>query len=202
MPESSVPILSLSEKRKAKARAYYRRHREERKAYGIKYYARKREQALAYYYAKKSGAIAPRKSATDEEIREKRRNYAKSSYHKIKDDKDFIEKRKKKDRKYKQSHKEKIRIYSRNRRAKMEQITFNDLTDEQWIYIVKAYKYICVYCLKKFKFNKLTRDHLTPISHGGAHTVSNIVPACLSCNARKGTRGVLRPVQPLLLSIT
>ena len=45
-------------------------------------------------------------------------------------------------------------------------------------------------------------DHLTPLSKGGSHTVSNIVPACRPCNSRKGVKEVLRPVQPLLITVS
>lgn len=31
-------------------------------------------------------------------------------------------------------------------------------------------------------------DHIEPLYWGGAHTVENIVPACLSCNRSKGPR--------------
>ena len=31
----------------------------------------------------------------------------------------------------------------------------------------------------------LQRDCLLPISHGGRYTVSNVVPACASCNTSK-----------------
>ena len=45
---------------------------------------------------------------------------------------------------------------------------------------------------------RLTMDHITPISKGGAHTASNIVPACQSCNSKKNNRAPLKPVQPIL----
>ncbi len=34
----------------------------------------------------------------------------------------------------------------------------------------------------------LTRDHLVPLSRGGANTWTNVVTACSTCNTRKGNR--------------
>jgi 5-methylcytosine-specific restriction endonuclease McrA len=33
-------------------------------------------------------------------------------------------------------------------------------------------------------------EHQTPWSDGGTHALSNLVPACRSCNARKGTKSL------------
>ena len=74
-----------------------------------------------------------------------------------------------------------------------------DLTYEQWVEIQAAWGHRCAYCHKK---TKLTMDHLTPVSEGGNHTASNIVPACRSCNAKKHTGPVPTPIQPLLLTVT
>lgn len=47
----------------------------------------------------------------------------------------------------------------------------------------------CAYCGKTTrKGERLTRDHLVPVSQGGATTQRNIVPACASCNASKGAK--------------
>lgn len=46
---------------------------------------------------------------------------------------------------------------------------------------------------------RLTKDHSTPLSKGSAHTLTNVVPACQSCNSKKHTGPPLKPVQPLLL---
>lgn len=47
----------------------------------------------------------------------------------------------------------------------------------------------CAYCGKTTrKGERLTRDHLVPVSHGGTTTQRNIVPACSSCNSSKGAK--------------
>jgi len=35
-----------------------------------------------------------------------------------------------------------------------------------------------------------TRDHVVPVSRGGSNASLNLVPACLSCNSRKGNRTI------------
>lgn len=49
----------------------------------------------------------------------------------------------------------------------------------------KANKH-CVYCGKHSR--ELTTDHYVPISKGGLHVVSNLVPCCRQCNSSKGAR--------------
>jgi len=62
----------------------------------------------------------------------------------------------------------------------------NTLTSQEWIDILKEYKFRCAYCGCEFDlFNKPTRDHVIPISKGGHNTKENIVPACQSCNSKK-----------------
>lgn len=80
----------------------------------------------------------------------------------------------------------------------------NDFTGDQWEQVKEHYGQRCVYCPPscwwcQHQKHTLTIDHITPLSEGGAHTLSNIVPACRSCNGKKGARGVLVPIQPLLL---
>jgi len=86
---------------------------------------------------------------------------------------------------------------TRQRRARVAGASVNDFTKAQWQEMQEAYDHRCVYCGKRAK-GHLTQDHLTPLSQGGAHTATNIVPACRSCNSAKGNRAVLSPVQPVL----
>ena len=92
---------------------------------------------------------------------------------------------------------DKLRAISARRRARKVNAPVNNLTAAQWEAIKVHYKYRCVYCGKKPK--RLTQDHLTPLSKGGGHTASNVVPACRSCNSQKHAGPPLTPVQPLLL---
>lgn len=50
----------------------------------------------------------------------------------------------------------------------------------------------CQYCAKSFPTRELTIDHIVPRVIGGLHSWSNLVCACVRCNARKGGR---TPVQ-------
>lgn len=54
---------------------------------------------------------------------------------------------------------------------------------------------ICHYCQKKFSSNKLTLDHIVPVSRGGKSTKGNIVPSCFDCNQKKKFK---TPVEMLL----
>jgi len=75
-----------------------------------------------------------------------------------------------------------------NRRVREKNI-INTLTTQEWIDILKKYKYRCAYCGCKFDlFNRPTKDHIVPISKGGDNVKENIAPACRSCNSRKGNK--------------
>lgn len=71
------------------------------------------------------------------------------------------------------------------RRARILAAPVNDFTSLQWEQLKRDFQFRCAYCNRK---RKLTRDHVIPLSKGGAHTLSNIVPACQSCNSSKGTK--------------
>jgi 5-methylcytosine-specific restriction endonuclease McrA len=47
---------------------------------------------------------------------------------------------------------------------------------------------VCMYCSTHFMARDLTRDHITPISQGGADVWQNVAAACRRCNNHKGGR--------------
>lgn len=60
-------------------------------------------------------------------------------------------------------------------------------THQQWKEAVIFFGGTCCYCGRTMrKGERLTRDHLEPVSDGGASTQDNIVPACGACNSSKG----------------
>ncbi len=95
------------------------------------------------------------------------------------------------------THKEETMERVHRRRSRILNAPVCDLTIKQWEFIKFLYNFRCVYCGAKPRI--LTKDHIIPLSNGGSHTASNIVPACKSCNSKKNTGPVLRPVQPVLL---
>ena len=47
---------------------------------------------------------------------------------------------------------------------------------------------LCLYCGFQFHHSDLSRDHITPLSHGGANAWGNVVTACKRCNNHKAGR--------------
>jgi 5-methylcytosine-specific restriction endonuclease McrA len=77
----------------------------------------------------------------------------------------------------------KVKEYFDRRRCWKYEAPVNDLTHSDWLAILEEYGNRCFYCGTQ---ERLTRDHVMPLSRGGSHTRVNIVPACWSCNSRKG----------------
>ena len=46
----------------------------------------------------------------------------------------------------------------------------------------------CLYCGQRFSSSLLSRDHVRPISQGGADAWTNVVTACVRCNNHKACR--------------
>ena len=156
--------------------------------YGVSYHAANRERDNARHSAynaanreKLKQLHAANYAANIEEEREKRRDYYKNNP-------------------------EVAKASASRRRARKAGAPINDLTDDQWKEILVAFKNRCVYCpdncwrCRQHKHD-LTQDHIIPLSKGGSHTKTNVVPACGSCNRKKHAGPPLKPVQPLLFTI-
>jgi hypothetical protein len=64
--------------------------------------------------------------------------------------------------------------------------------------VLTAHRGLCVYCGK----SATTLDHEEPVADNGADIWWNFVPACASCNSRKGKRTARRWVADMDLSYT
>ena len=107
---------------------------------------------------------------------------------------------------YRLDNPEIIKAANRRHNARKRGAVINDFTNAQWIELQAVYHHQCAYCPPgckacRNKTHKLTQDHITPLSKGGDHTASNIVPACAQCNRIKSAGAPLIPVQPLLLTV-
>jgi 5-methylcytosine-specific restriction endonuclease McrA len=90
--------------------------------------------------------------------------------------------------KYPERAKESARIRTRKHEALKYSALGKGITLIQWKQICDEYINRCVYCGRK---TKLEIDHIVPLSQGGFHDISNIVPACRSCNGSKNKKSLL-----------
>ena len=58
---------------------------------------------------------------------------------------------------------------------------------DSWQYVLAFYHYSCAYCAADHWDHQ---DHCKPLSRGGRHHISNVVPSCARCNYGKGTRTI------------
>ena len=84
-----------------------------------------------------------------------------------------------------EKHKLQMRMDVKRRKARKKGATICDFTAAQWEQMKADHNHQCFYC--KEQPNALTQDHCIPLSRNGNHTASNIVPACMPCNGKKGT---------------
>jgi 5-methylcytosine-specific restriction endonuclease McrA len=83
------------------------------------------------------------------------------------------------------------------RKARIRGAGGDGVNVDEWAEICKAHEYCCAYC--GCKFEKLTRDHVIPVSRGGPDSCTNVVPACHACNSSKKDRD--KPMTPMHMEI-
>jgi|WetSurMetagenome_2_1015567.scaffolds.fasta_scaffold48889_4 5-methylcytosine-specific restriction endonuclease McrA len=77
----------------------------------------------------------------------------------------------------------KLRIFRRRamkRSATIHPVTVSDLRKK-----AEKFNWLCYYC-KSRKYE--CWDHAVPLIRGGSHSIDNLVPACNTCNLKKGTK--------------
>ncbi len=90
---------------------------------------------------------------------------------------------------WRKSNRHRVREYNRTSRARRKNPLVNDLTVDQWRQIVAYFCMLCAYCGEALI--QLTQDHIVPLSKGGGHTESNVVPACGHCNSVKRDKNLI-----------
>lgn len=87
------------------------------------------------------------------------------------------------------------RVLTQQRRIARAKGIENTLTDAEWLEIVAKYGGRCLCCGRTDR--PLTRDHVIPLTKGGALSVDNVQPLCGPCNSSKKTKVIdYRPVEP------
>ena len=197
---------------KASQRAHYETHKEERKAKSRDRYHSNPQKSNAQNKAWRESHPEEVKQYM-EEHREQRNAQSHAWYVEHVDERraynsthytEHADEHAAKNKRFHQTHPGKASEYSNRRRALKQGAALNDFTDTQWQAMKAAYGHQCVYCPLICKAcqkqtHRLTQDHITPLSKGGPNTLTNIVPACQSCNSKKRAGAPLVPVQPLLL---
>ena len=123
-------------------------------------------------------------AANPEKFRERRRQYKINNCDQIREQR----------RQYRINNSEQIRDYIRRRKALIRssrKASLTSLTAKQTHQRFAAWRNLCAYCGVKAKHprnashDRLTVDHVLALARHGLDELSNIVPACFTCNSSK-----------------
>lgn len=88
---------------------------------------------------------------------------------------------------YRKNNKE--AIIQRNRARKKNILNQDHISQKEINKLLEKHDNKCFYCkIEVHRGINLHLDHETPLARGGEHKIENLVPACKSCNLRKGTK--------------
>jgi 5-methylcytosine-specific restriction endonuclease McrA len=85
-------------------------------------------------------------------------------------------------------NKDKVAEQNRNIKAKRRKAERLTVTKKDWNKLVAYYRGCCAYCGAK---EKMTMEHIVPISRGGRHSIGNLLPVCMTCNVKKNYRFIV-----------
>jgi 5-methylcytosine-specific restriction endonuclease McrA len=98
---------------------------------------------------------------------------------------------------------EKGRAYVQTRAAKQRAErdgSRGTFTADDWRRMLRAFDWCCAYCARRG--GDLEIEHVVPLSGGGRHDDTNIVPACGLCNRKKRTKSLPEACLALGVSLT
>ena len=74
---------------------------------------------------------------------------------------------------------------SKRRKAQIRALSVSKVSAKDLRHRYAEFGDCCAYCGDKQKIDELHMDHFLPLSKGGTHVLSNLVPACKRCNLSK-----------------
>lgn len=80
---------------------------------------------------------------------------------------------------WRKANPEYMRCANGKRRSQIKDVDF-PLTHAEWLGIIEDFMGLCFWCGADYE----VQDHLIPLSKGGTHTASNVVPSCQPCNKK------------------
>lgn len=83
---------------------------------------------------------------------------------------------------YRLNHLPKMAEKSHKRRAKLRGNGVFQVTEKE---LIRLYASPCAHC---GTMENVTIDHIIPVARGGRHSIGNLQPLCLSCNASKNAK--------------
>lgn len=103
---------------------------------------------------------------------------------------DVREKRNATSRAFKRSPRglQKAQFYNEIRRGRLRG-ALGSFTEEEWLAKRNATNGRCPFCESQVGVEKMTIDHILPLSKGGSNSISNIRALCRNCNSGRGNRG-------------
>lgn len=155
-------------------------HPEQKRAYHVKWYAANRDEKLASN-ANWHAEHPDYKAKWRKEHRDEKRAYAAKWYA------EHLEQKRVYDAAWRKEHPEEVRAYATNYQHR-RRANGGNFTRAAWEHLKALFGHRCAYCGRRME--RLEQDHVVPLAKGGWHCSMNIVPACRSCNSRKGANAV------------